>query len=128
MQSCIKLHMKHHPPMLKILFTHLIFTNSDTINHLGHGDGCFVQLHGQRGVSFIYLMVIMCFSNLVQTLLIQLTKEQSKSNITCMLTTGTPLYYSRCELVELRQPNKHVHLLGLTTRTIANNGKLRLNK
>ena len=70
----------------------------------------------------------MCFSNLVQIPLIQNDQSTSKSNIPCKLTTGTLLYYSRCELIELRQPDKHVNLLVLPARSIANIRKLRLNK
>ena len=70
----------------------------------------------------------MSFSNLVQIPLTQNDQSTSKSNITCKLTTGAALYYSRCELIELRQPDKHVNLLGLLSGTIANIRKLRINK
>ena len=70
----------------------------------------------------------MCFSNLVQIPLSHNDQSTSKSNIPCKLTTGTPLYYSRCEHIELRQPDIHVNLLRLPAGTIANIRKLRLNK
>ena len=125
--SVFLIQFKYHPPTMRILFTHSAFTNFDPMNYSEPGAGWFVQLHGQRSVSCIYLTAIMCFLNLVQILLIQNNQSTLKSNIPCKLTTGTPLYYSRHEFIEFRQPENHVNLFELT-RAIANIRKLRLNK
>ena len=70
----------------------------------------------------------MCLSNVVQVLLTQNDQNTPKSNVPCKLTKEPPLYYSRCELIQLRQPDKHVNLLGAPAGLPANIRKLRLNK